>query len=246
MQPYELTLAAAADAIGARRLSPVELADSVLDRIEQMEPHLRAYVTVDAEGARRAARRAENDIAAGRHRGPLHGIPMGLKDLIDVAGTTTSAGSRVRSGHRAHTDSTVTARLSAAGAVLLGKTHTHEFAYGLTTPQTHNAWDPAGRRRLQRRLSRRRRRRHRHLRPGHRHRRIHPGARRAERGRRPQADLRPRPAPRRHVPVLVPGPRRPDHPHGRGRGPGPRGPGRPRSPRPRVADRTPGALPAGP
>ncbi|MFI8830089.1 amidase [Streptomyces afghaniensis] len=142
MQPYELTLAAAADAIGARRLSPVELADSVLDRIEQMEPHLRAYVTVDAEGARRAARRAENDIAAGRHRGPLHGIPMGLKDLIDVAGTTTSAGSRVRSGHRAHTDSTVAARLSAAGAVLLGKTHTHEFAYGLTTPQTHNAWDP--------------------------------------------------------------------------------------------------------
>ncbi|MFF7791703.1 amidase family protein [Streptomyces sp. NPDC007991] len=142
MQPYELTLAAAADAIGARRLSPVELADSVLERIEQVQPRLRAYVTVDAEGARRAARRAENDIAAGRHRGPLHGIPMGLKDLIDVAGTPTSASSRVRSDHRAQTDSTVAARLSAAGAVLLGKTHTHEFAYGLTTPQTHNAWDP--------------------------------------------------------------------------------------------------------
>jgi aspartyl-tRNA(Asn)/glutamyl-tRNA(Gln) amidotransferase subunit A len=142
MQPYELTLAAAADAIGARRLSPVELADSVLERIEQVEPRLRAYVTVDAEHTRRAARRAEDDIAAGRHRGPLHGIPMGLKDLIDVAGTATSAGSRVRSGHRAPTDSTVAARLSAAGAVLVGKTHTHEFAYGLTTPQTHNAWDP--------------------------------------------------------------------------------------------------------
>ncbi|MET9870518.1 amidase [Streptomyces sp. NPDC006129] len=142
MQPYELTLVAAADAIGARRLSPVELTDSVLERIEQVEPRLRAYVTVDAEGARRAARQAENDIAAGRHRGPLHGIPMGLKDLIDVAGTATSAGSRVRSGHRAQADSTVAARLSVAGAVLLGKTHTHEFAYGLTTPQTHNAWDP--------------------------------------------------------------------------------------------------------
>ncbi|MFH8658773.1 amidase [Streptomyces afghaniensis] len=142
MQPYELTLAAAADEIGAGRLSPVELADSVLERIEQVEPHLRAYVTVDAEGARRAARRAENDLAAGRHRGPLHGVPMGLKDLIDVAGTATAAGSRVRSGHRAQTDSAVAARLSAAGAVLLGKTHTHEFAYGLTTPQTHNAWDP--------------------------------------------------------------------------------------------------------
>ncbi|MFI7020574.1 amidase [Streptomyces sp. NPDC050164] len=142
MQPYELTLAAAADAIRARQLSPVELADSVLERIEQVEPDLRAYVTVDAEQARRAARRAENDIAAGRHRGPLHGIPMGLKDLIDVAGTTTSASSRVRSDHRAQTDSTVAARLSAAGAVLVGKTHTHEFAYGLTTPQTRNAWDP--------------------------------------------------------------------------------------------------------
>jgi aspartyl-tRNA(Asn)/glutamyl-tRNA(Gln) amidotransferase subunit A len=142
MQPCELTLAAAADAIRARELSPVELTDSVLERVEQVEPHLRAYVTVDAEGARRAARRAESDIAAGRHRGPLHGIPMGLKDLIDVAGATTSASSRVRSGHRAQTDSTVAARLSAAGAVLLGKTHTHEFAYGLTTPQTHNAWDP--------------------------------------------------------------------------------------------------------
>ncbi|WP_086560023.1 amidase [Streptomyces africanus] len=142
MQPYELTLAAAAAAIGARRLSPVELTDSVLERIEQVEPQLRAYVTVHAEGARRAARHAENEIAAGRHRGPLHGIPMGLKDLIDVAGAATSASSRVRSGHRAQTDSTVAARLSAAGAVLLGKTHTHEFAYGLTTPQTHNAWDP--------------------------------------------------------------------------------------------------------
>ncbi|MEU0244396.1 amidase [Streptomyces sp. NPDC006235] len=142
MRPCELTLAAAADAIRARELSPVELTDSVLERVEQVEPRLRAYVTVDAEGARRAARRAESDIAAGRHRGPLHGVPMGLKDLIDVAGATTSASSRVRSGHRAQTDSAVAARLSAAGAVLLGKTHTHEFAYGLTTPQTHNAWDP--------------------------------------------------------------------------------------------------------
>ncbi|MYS95119.1 MULTISPECIES: Asp-tRNA(Asn)/Glu-tRNA(Gln) amidotransferase GatCAB subunit A [Streptomyces] len=142
MQPYELTLSAAADAIRAHQLSPVELADSVLERIEQVEPTLRAYVTVDAERTLQAARRAEKDIAAGRRRGPLHGIPMGLKDLIDVAGTTTSASSRVRSDHRARTDSTVAARLSAAGAVLVGKTHTHEFAYGLTTPQTHNAWDP--------------------------------------------------------------------------------------------------------
>ncbi|MEU6457189.1 amidase [Streptomyces sp. NPDC047065] len=142
MRPYELTLTAAADAIRSRRLSPVELVDSVLDRIDEVEPHLNAYATVTGEQARRAARRAADDVAAGQHRGPLHGIPLGLKDLIDVAGTATSAGSRVRADHSAPSDSTVAARLSAAGAVLVGKTHTHEFAYGLTTPQTSNAWDP--------------------------------------------------------------------------------------------------------
>ncbi|MEU8972148.1 amidase [Streptomyces monashensis] len=141
MQPYELSLTAAADEIRERRLSPVELTDSVLERIAQVEPHLQAYVTIGAEHARRAAHEAAHDIAAGRYRGPLHGIPMGLKDLIDVAGTATSASSRVRADHHASADSTVAARLKEAGAVLAGKTHTHEFAYGLTTPQTHNAWD---------------------------------------------------------------------------------------------------------
>ncbi|MEU6121184.1 amidase [Streptomyces sp. NPDC047123] len=142
MQPADLTLTQAATAIGARTLSPVELLDAVLERIERTEPHLNAYAAVHGEQARRAARTAADELAAGRHRGPLHGIPMGLKDLIDVAGTATGAGSRLREGHRADTDSTVAARLAAAGAVLLGKTHTHEFAYGLTTPQTHNARDP--------------------------------------------------------------------------------------------------------
>ncbi|GAB2712535.1 amidase [Kitasatospora kifunensis] len=141
MQPYELSLAAAADAIRARQLSPVELVDSVLGRLEKVEPLLDAYVTVAAEQARRSARAAEHDAAHGRYRGPLHGVPMGLKDLIDVAGWATTASSRVRADHRAQADSTVAARLTAAGAVLLGKTHTHEFAYGLTTPQTSNAWD---------------------------------------------------------------------------------------------------------
>ncbi|WP_369382775.1 amidase [Streptomyces sp. cg36] len=141
MQPYELTLAAAADAIQARRLSPVELVESVLGRVEEVEPHLGAYVTVAARQARQAAGEAAHEAAHGRHRGPLHGIPMGLKDLIDVAGMATTASSRVRAGHRATADSTVTARLNAAGAILLGKTHTHEFAFGLTTPQTRNAWD---------------------------------------------------------------------------------------------------------
>ncbi|MFF2807144.1 amidase [Streptomyces sp. NPDC058000] len=141
MQPYELSVAAAADELRARRLSPVELVDSVLDRIAQVEPHLRAYVSVTAERARRSARAASRETADGHFRGPLHGIPMGLKDLIDAAGVATTASSRVRAGHLADADSTVAARLAAAGAVLVGKTHTHEFAYGLTTPQTRNAWD---------------------------------------------------------------------------------------------------------
>ena len=100
-----------------------------------------AYVTVTADGARAAAARAEREIATGGPRGPLHGIPMALKDLIDAAGLPTTASSRVRAGHVAERDSRVAERLGAAGAVLLGKTHTHEFAYGLTTPQTTNAWD---------------------------------------------------------------------------------------------------------
>ncbi|WP_432091893.1 amidase [Streptomyces sp. NRRL F-5630] len=141
MQPYELSLAAAAQEIRERRLSPVELVDSVLGRIEQVEPHLAAYVAVSADQARRAAREAEREAAQGSCRGPLHGIPVGLKDLIDVAGEPTTASSRARAGHRAASDSTVAASLRAAGAVLVGKTHTHEFAYGLTTPQTRNAWD---------------------------------------------------------------------------------------------------------
>ncbi|WP_327659463.1 MULTISPECIES: amidase [unclassified Streptomyces] len=141
MRPYEMSLSQAAEAIGERQVSPVELADSVLSRIAQVEPDLGAYVTVTAERAREAARDAERDLSAGRYRGALHGVPMGLKDLIDVAGVATTASSRVRAGHRAQADSAVAARLAKAGAVLLGKTHTHEFAYGLTTPQTSNAWN---------------------------------------------------------------------------------------------------------
>ncbi|QEU96692.1 amidase [Streptomyces kanamyceticus] len=151
MQPYELTLAAAVEEMREHRLSPVELVDSVLERIEQTEPGLQAYVTVTAERARDAARAAEREAARvsareSRARGhlgsPLRGIPVALKDLIDVAGVATTASSRVRSEHRAAADSSVAARLAAAGTALVGKTHTHEFAYGLTTPQTRNAWDP--------------------------------------------------------------------------------------------------------
>src|SRR5690606_23779381 len=122
-------------------LSPVELTESVLARIHAVEGRLSAYVTVTADAALAAAARAEREICAGGLRGPLHGIPMALKDLIDAAGMPTTASSHVRAGHVAERDSWVAQRLDAAGTVLLGKTHTHEFAYGLITPQTHNAWD---------------------------------------------------------------------------------------------------------
>ncbi|GAA2094854.1 amidase [Streptomyces albiaxialis] len=141
MLPHELTLAEASRALASRELSPVELTDALLDRIDAVDGHLGAYVTVVADAARAAAARAEREIAAGAHKGPLHGVPMALKDLIDVAGLPTTASSRVREGHRAERDATVAARLSGAGSVLLGKVHTHEFAFGLTTPQTRNAWD---------------------------------------------------------------------------------------------------------
>lgn len=141
MEPADLTLTAAGELVRDRRLSPVELMESVLARAAEVEPHLNAYVTVTAGHARRTARAAEHAAATGTLTGPLHGIPMALKDLIDVAGLATTASSRVRADHVAERDSIVAARLSAAGAALVGKTHTHEFAYGLITPQTRNARD---------------------------------------------------------------------------------------------------------
>ncbi|AQZ66416.1 Aspartyl-tRNA(Asn) amidotransferase subunit A @ Glutamyl-tRNA(Gln) amidotransferase subunit A [[Actinomadura] parvosata subsp. kistnae] len=142
MSLVELTVAEASAAVARREVSPVELTDAVLARLDAVDGTLHAYATVIAETARASAAEAEREIAAGRYRGPLHGIPFGLKDLIDVAGLPTGAGSQVRQGHLAAADSAVAARLSEAGAILVGKTHTHEFAYGLTTPQTRNAWDP--------------------------------------------------------------------------------------------------------
>lgn len=124
MRPFELSLTEAARAVRTRELSPVELTESVLDRIGAVEERLQAYVTVTADAARRAAARAEREITAGQPLGPLHGIPMGLKDMIDTKGMATTASSRVRSGHVADGDSAVASRLAAAGAILLGKTHT--------------------------------------------------------------------------------------------------------------------------
>jgi len=129
------SLAAAADAIARRELSAVELTRDCLDRIDAGNGALRAFITVMADRALADATRAEADIAAGRYRGPLHGIPVSVKDLVDVAGTPTTSGSNVPPRTPDH-DAPVVAHLKRAGAIIVGKTNLHEFAFGTTTDET--------------------------------------------------------------------------------------------------------------
>ena len=142
MEAYQLGVAEAAAAIAAGELSPVELVDSVLRRIDATEGTIGAFACVTAEAARADAAAAEAEIAAGRYRGPLHGIPVGVKDLCDTAGVPTTCSSKVRAGNVPDRDAAVVERLRAAGTVMVGKTHTHEFAFGVITPTTRNPWDP--------------------------------------------------------------------------------------------------------
>jgi aspartyl-tRNA(Asn)/glutamyl-tRNA(Gln) amidotransferase subunit A len=123
---------ALAEKFRARQLSPVEVTEAYLARIEETEPRLHAYITVTAESARKAAHAAEGEIMGGRWRGPFHGVPIALKDLCNTKGITTTSGSRVLADHVPDHDSTVWARLQASGAVLLGKLNMHEFACGGT------------------------------------------------------------------------------------------------------------------
>ncbi len=143
-----MSITEAAGRIARGDLSPVELTEAYLARIAALNPRLNAYVLVTADAARAEARAAEAAMTAarGERRGPLHGIPVALKDLFDVVGLPTEAGSRIRRGAVANADSTVTRRLREAGAILLGKTNTHEFAFGVTTNNPHtgptrNPWD---------------------------------------------------------------------------------------------------------
>jgi len=135
------TVATLARAIAARKISPVEATQEHLARIERLDGRIRAFITVDAEGALAAARALEAELIAGRSRGPLHGVPLAVKDLVDVAGAVTGAGSSKLAGNLAARDAEVVVRLRAAGAVVVGKTRTHEFAYGVLTPGTVNPWD---------------------------------------------------------------------------------------------------------
>jgi len=132
--------------VRARALSPVTLLEAILDRIERCRA-LNAFITVTAEEARTQATQAEREIATGRYRGPLHGIPISLKDLIDTEGVRTTCGSRIFADRVPAHDATVAARLRAAGAILLGKANLHEFAFGVTTNNPHfgparNPWRP--------------------------------------------------------------------------------------------------------
>lgn len=115
-----------------RTITSEEVTERCLERIAERDASINAFITVLADEARAQARAADREIADGRYRGPLHGVPISLKDLIDVRGTPTTAASRVRAGHVAASDALVTSRLRDAGAVFVGKTNLHEFAFGTT------------------------------------------------------------------------------------------------------------------
>src|SRR3954470_16605067 len=142
-----LTAAAAARAIAARELSPVELTTALLQRIGRLDPKLNAFIRLDRDAALEAARAAEAEITAGRPRGPLHGVPVGIKDIIDVAGLPTTCHSKILIDNIASADAVCVSRLRAAGAIVLGKLSTHEFAIGgpsfdLPWAPARNPWNP--------------------------------------------------------------------------------------------------------
>jgi aspartyl-tRNA(Asn)/glutamyl-tRNA(Gln) amidotransferase subunit A len=141
MDPADLFLTDALDALRRKVLSPQELTDACLARIHALEPAVKAFVTVDAAGARATAQALAANPRAMHESDRLFGIPVGVKDLIDVAGLPTTASSRVLSGNIAASDAPVVASLRSSRAVVIGKTNTQEFAYGVTTPPTRNPWD---------------------------------------------------------------------------------------------------------
>lgn len=141
------TVRKAGAALRAGRISAVELVDEHLSRIDQNGSRLNVFMTVTGEQARAAARQAGDELRAGRDRGPLHGIPVVHKDLFCTAGVRTTFGSKVFADYVPDFDAAVVERLREAGAVMLGKSHLHEFAFGITSNNPHygparNPWDP--------------------------------------------------------------------------------------------------------
>ena len=146
MVPEFLTIAEASALISKRELSPVELVQSRLERIERLDGKLNSFIRVLSEEALAAARSAEAEIVARRWRGPLHGIPIGLKDIYQTKGVPTTGHSRVMIDHAPQQDATAVRLLTEAGAIVLGKLATHEFAFGgpsfdLPWPPARNPWD---------------------------------------------------------------------------------------------------------
>jgi aspartyl-tRNA(Asn)/glutamyl-tRNA(Gln) amidotransferase subunit A len=137
---YPATLGEAAAALRSRRFTATHLLEATFHAIRRHDASSHAFIRVDEELARTAAATADAELSQGHDRGPLHGLPISLKDLIDVEGQPTTAASRVFADRIATRDATVTSRLKAAGAVLIGKTNLHEFALGTTSEDS--AWGP--------------------------------------------------------------------------------------------------------
>ena len=142
-----LSISEAASLIESGQLSPVELTKAHLDRIERTEPALNAFVTLLSEESARSAEEAEREIANGEYRGPLHGIPIGLKDLYFTKGIRTTAGAKILRDFVPDYDAAVTEKFADAGAILMGKLQMHEFALGATSVNPHdgparNPWNP--------------------------------------------------------------------------------------------------------
>jgi|CXWL01.1.fsa_nt_gi aspartyl-tRNA(Asn)/glutamyl-tRNA(Gln) amidotransferase subunit A len=141
-----LSLEEVARKIAAKEVSPVEVTEALLARIERLNPNLNAYMTVTAESALDQARAAEKEIASGQYRGPLHGVPIAHKDLFDTKGVRTTAGMKIFADRIPEADAAVVEKLAAAGAVSLGKLGMHEAAYGVSSNNihygaVHNPWD---------------------------------------------------------------------------------------------------------
>src|SRR5579884_3852661 len=142
VMPY-LSIKQAADDVRSGLATPTELVEDALARIEQLDGEIRAFVTVMREEALAQAEEAERELRSGLFRGPLQGIPIGVKDLIAVKGVRTTAGSKVLADNVSQENAAVVEQLRKAGAVIIGKTNTHEFAYGTYTPPTRNPWNLA-------------------------------------------------------------------------------------------------------